>query len=105
MQRTLHGMCFRGNLTGLVMKQIDSVAGMMPEQMIRPASGFSFRIHVGPAEEKCLNDQMLQLEFTGFDSLVDPLMAWIESPSMSAHRYEAGLFLHRKDSLGVGKRV
>ena len=50
-------------LAGLILELIDRMAGMMPEQMIRPASRFAFGVHVRSPEEKCLDDKMLQLEF------------------------------------------
>src|SRR5438034_3286242 len=103
MQRALHCAGFGGDLAGLIVKQIDSMACMMPEQMICPASRFSFRIHVRAAVEKRLNHEMLQFEFTGFDLLVDPLVAGIESPCMSSHRQEAGVFLNGMDSFGIGE--
>src|SRR5256885_1683279 len=81
------------------------MTGMMPEQMIRPASGFSLGVHIRAAEEKRLDHQMLQFEFAGFDFLMDPLMAGIEAPGVSAHRDEAGFFLHGENPLCVGDRV
>src|SRR5437867_11663324 len=100
MHRALHGAGFRGDFAGLIRKQVESMACVMPEQMICPASRFSFRIHVRAAEEKRLHHEMLKFEFTGVDVLVDPLVAWIEPPRRCSARRDAGRFLTGVDSFG-----
>jgi hypothetical protein len=76
------------------------MAGMMPEEMIRPASGFAFRVHVRPSKEEGLHDQVLQLELTLLDAFVNPLMAWIErgcGPPWPSVRFPSA----REDLFGV----
>src|SRR5262245_9050318 len=73
--------------------------------MIRPASWFAFGIHVCPAEEKRLYDEVLQLQFASLDSLVNPLVTRIESTRVPAHRDESRFFLNGENSFGVGERV
>src|SRR5437867_492018 len=81
------------------------MTGMMPQKMVRPASGLSCRIHIGPAEEKGLHDQVLQLEFARFDLFMNPLMTRVETPCVTAHGSKSCLFLNSKNPLGVGDRV
>src|SRR5437868_1450250 len=77
----------------------------MPQEVVRPASGLSCGIHIGPAEEKSLHDKVLQLEFARLDLLMNPLMTRIETTCVAAHGSQPCLFLNRKNPLGVGKRV
>src|SRR5438105_15065010 len=77
----------------------------MPQEVVRPASGLSCGIHIGPAEEKSLHDKVLQLEFARLDLLMNPLMTRIETTCVAAHGSQPCLFLNRKNPLGVGNRV
>src|SRR5438876_7879545 len=94
MDWALHRVDIGRGFSGLVMEEIDRVTGMMPKQVIRPASRLSCGIHIRATEEEGLNDEMLELEFTRFDPFVNPLMAWIEAPRVTTHRGDAGFFLH-----------
>jgi len=93
MHGSLHGVDFGSGFSRLVVEQIDGMTRMMPKQMVRPASRFAFRIHVCSPKEERLHYQMLQFQLTRFDSLMDPLMAGIEAPRVSAHGNQACFFL------------
>ena len=73
---------------GLVLEQIDGVAGVVPQQVVGPAARLAQRVHVGAAEEVRLHVHLLHLQFAGLDALVDPLVAGIEAPRVSGHRDE-----------------
>ena len=105
MNRTLHGADFRGGFSGLIMKDIDGVAGVMPQQMIRPAARFAFGIHVRAPEEERLHDEMLQLQLAGLDLLMNPLMTRIEAAGVAAHGDQPGFFLNGENFFGVGQRI
>src|SRR5579862_7374773 len=77
----------------------------MPEQMVRPASGLSFGIHVRSPEEKRLNHKVLDLELAFCDFLMDPLMAGIEPARMPGHCHDAGLTLNGEDPFRICQRV
>src|SRR5438477_11705497 len=93
MDRSLHRVNLRRDFAGLMLEKIDGVAGMMPQQMIRPASRFAFRVHIGSPEEECLYNEVLDFEFAFLDLLMDPLMARIEPARMPGHSNHACLFL------------
>src|SRR6185295_596968 len=93
MDRALHGVDFGCDLTRLVLELVDGVAGMMPEKVVGPAPRFTFGIHIGSAEEKRLHHKMLKREFTLLDPVVNPLMAGIETPRVTAHGDESGFLL------------
>src|SRR5213593_3054103 len=103
MNRSLQCAHVGGYFAGLVLEEIDRVAGMMPQQMVRPAARLAFGIHVGAAEKEGLYDQVLQLQFARFDSLVNPLMARVEAAGVSAHGHETRFFLDRENSFRVGE--
>ena len=64
---------------------------------------FTFRVHIGSPEEKCLYNEVLDFEFTFLDLLMDPLMARIEPARMPGHCDHACLFLRGGNSFGVGQ--
>ncbi len=53
------------------------------------------------AEEIGLHVHLQDLELTGIDLPVDPLVRRIEPPRVAGHRDDAGLLLHLHDFLGV----
>src|SRR4029079_11205167 len=67
MDRSLKRARLRNSLPGLVLEQVDGMTGMVPQQMIRPASGFALRVHVRATEEERLHDHVLDVEFTSLD--------------------------------------
>jgi hypothetical protein len=105
MQRPLHGMDIARRLARLVLEQIDGVAGVMPEQMIGPASRLAFEIDVLAPEEESLHNQVLQLQLAGDDAVMYPLMRWIEAARVPRHRDQSGCLLRIGYALCVGQRI
>ena len=105
MQRALQGEGVGGWLPGLVLEEIHGVAGVVPEEMIRPTPGLARGVGVGPAEEVRLDIHLLDLEFTGEDLPVDPLVARVEPPGMPAHGDQTGFALDKVHPLRVGERI
>ncbi len=58
----------RDLLAGLVLEQIDGVAGMVPQQMVGPAARLAQRIHVLAAEEIGLHVHLLDVELARPDA-------------------------------------
>jgi len=79
------------NFAGLILEEIDGVAGVMPQQVIGPTARLAERVEVGAAEEIGLHVHLLDLQFAGGDLVVDPLMAGVEAPHVPSHRDETGL--------------
>ena len=92
-------------LPGLILEEIDRVAGVVPQEMVGPAARLARRVHVGAAEEIGLDIHLLNLDLAGLDLLVNILVARIEAADMAAHGDDAGLLLHAEDALAVGERV
>ena len=92
-------------LAGLVLEQVHGVTGVVPEQVVGPASRLAFGVDVPAPEEIGLHVHLLDGELAGLDSLVNPLVAGIESPRVPRHRNETRLFLHPHQPFGVGQRV
>src|SRR5690606_5751259 len=92
-------------LAGLMLKESDRGAGVVPEQMVDPAPRLALEIDVLAAEEKGLDDEMLKLELAGLDAVVHPLMRGIEAARMPGHGDEPRLALSLVDLLGVGERI
>src|SRR5882762_11225266 len=105
MDRALNSMRFRGSFSCLILEEIHRVTGVMPEQMVGPAPGFAFGIHVRTAEEKRLDDQMLQFEFASLDLFMNPLVARVETACMTAHCGQSGFFLNSENTFRIGQRV
>src|ERR1700704_2437805 len=101
MDRPLHRIAIRDGLARLVLKQVDRMGGMVPEQMIGPAARISRRIDVLAPEEIGLHVHLLDLELALLDPLVDPLVARIEAPHMAPHGDDAGLLGDLHQLLGV----
>ena len=89
----------------LVLEEVDRVAGVMPEQVVRPASRLAFGVDVSAPEEVGLHVHLLDVEFAGLYPLPDPLMAWIEPPGVPRHGHKPRLFLDPDQPLGVGQRI
>ena len=105
MHRPLDAHGLTGEFAGLVLEQVHGVAGVMPQQVVRPAARLAQRVRVGAAEEIGLHVHLLDLQLAGRDTLVDPLMAGIEAAGVAAHGDQPGLLLHGQDRLGVGQAV
>ena len=75
---------FRRHLAGLILKQVDRVAGVVPQQMVRPAPRLAERVHVGAAEEVRLHVHLLHLQLARLDALVHPLVARVEAARVAA---------------------
>ena len=79
--------------------------GVVPEQVVGPASRLAERVHVGAAEEIGLHVHLLDMELPRQDAFVDELVARIEPPRVADHGHEARCRLHRRDRLGVLEAV
>ena len=90
---------FAGHLAGLILKQIDRVAGMVPQQMIRPAARIARSVDVFAAEEISLHVHLLDVYFTGGNLVVDQLMRRIKAAHMARHGDHAGFLLGGDDFL------
>ena len=90
---------------GLVLEQVDGVAGVVPEQVVGPAPRLAEGIHVGPAEEVGLHVHLQHPQLAGRDLLVDPLVAGVEAAGVAGHRDEARVLLRLHQRLGVGEAV
>src|SRR5262245_46016165 len=77
----------------------------MPQEVVGPAPGLTFGIHICPAEKERLNNEVLELKFTRLDSLMNPLMARVEPPRMAAHGDNPSLFLDRQDAFRVSQGI
>ena len=53
----------------LVLEQIDSVAGVVPQEVIGPRARLAERVGVGATEEISLHVHLQHLEFTGANAL------------------------------------
>ena len=104
MHRSLHCPYFTRDLAGLILKQVDSVAGVVPQQVIRPAPRFALCIQVAPAKKEGLHVKVLQRQFARANLFVDPLVTGIKSPRVPDHCHESGFLLHGDDAFCIGKR-
>ncbi len=89
-------------LARLIHEQIDRMAGMMPQQMVRPGARLARRVHVRAAKEIRLHVHLKHLQFPGLDLLVNVLMARIETPRVPAHTNDAGFLLRLQQHVRVG---
>ena len=105
MRRALQRIALRDVLPGLVGEEVHRVAGVMPQQVVRPAARLAERVHVGAAEEVGLHVHLQHLQLAGLDALVHPLVARIEAAGVARHGDQAGFLLHLHDHLGVVHRV
>src|SRR6516165_4748219 len=99
--RALHRIAIGYVFADLVLKQVDSVRGMVPKQMIGPAPRLAGGVDVFAAEEISLHVHLLDLQLALLDALVHPLVAGIEAPHMTAHGGDAGLLGDFHQSFGV----
>ena len=90
---------------GLVLKQVDGVAGVVPQQVIRPASRLAERVRVRAAEKVRLHVHLLDRQLALGDAVVDPLVAGVEPPRVAAHADDARLPLDLHHPLRVGEVV
>ena len=72
--RALEGRDSIGDRTRLVLKQVDGVGRVVPEQVVGPAATFAEGVLVFAAEEERLRDEVLEFQLTGLDLVVDPLV-------------------------------
>src|SRR6185369_17046933 len=105
MQGALHRADFRRHFASLIDELIHRMTRMMPEQMIRPAARLAFRVHIRSSEKERLHDEVLQLEFAGFDLFVNKLMTRVESPRVATHRDKTSFLLNCQDLLRIRERV
>ena len=105
MNRTLHAAGNRGHLSGLVVEQIDRVAGVMPQQVVGPATRLTQRVHVAATEEVGLHIELLQLQLTGDDLVMDPLVAGVEATRVAGHGNQAGFACHLDDLDRIGQAI
>lgn len=97
----LQGIGLYDRLTGLILKQVNCVRRVVPEQMIRPRARLPKSVEVRATEEKCLYLQLLNAQLAAGDALMDPLMGGIEPPRVPDHAHQPGLLLQRGHRPGV----
>src|SRR5262252_1502119 len=97
----LVGAVVGDGLAALVLKEIDRVGGVVPQEMVGPAARIARRVDVPAAKEVGLHVHLLDLELALLDLLVDVLVARIEPPHMAAHGGDAGLLGDLHQVLGV----
>ncbi len=90
---------------GLPGEQIDSVRGVMPEQVIGPAPRLAFGVHVLATEEIGLDVHLLDGEVARRDPVVDELVARIEPAGVADHAGQAGFLLLSQHCLGIAQAV
>ena len=105
MDRTLQSEGFGRDLAGLVLEKVHGVAGMVPEEVVRPAAGLAESVHVGSAEEVGLYIQLLQLQLPGLKPAVQQLVTGIEAASVPTHGDEAGFPLGGYYQFGVRQGI
>src|SRR5215472_4697659 len=101
MDRPLHGVAVGDGLAALVLKEIDRMGGVVPQEMVGPAARIAGRVDVPAAKEVGLHVHLLDLELALLDLLVDVLVARVEPPHMAAHGGDAGLLGDLHQVLGV----
>src|SRR5690606_30729806 len=65
--RALQREYVRRILAGLMVEEIDGVAGVVPQKVIRPAARLALEVDVLPAEKERLHDEVLELELAFLD--------------------------------------
>jgi len=83
-----------GFLSGLVLKKINRMAGMMPEQVVCPAARLAKCVHIGTVEKIGLHIHLLDFDIPGGDFVVYPLVRWIEAAHVTCHGDQTCLLLH-----------
>jgi len=79
--------------TAIAGEEVNGVCRVVPQQMVSPTARLPQCVHVGAAKEIRLHIHLLDIELTRCNFFVDPLVAWVESTCVPAHRDEPGLFL------------
>src|SRR5690242_8693094 len=105
MAGSLHRVAIGDHFAGLVLKQIDGVAGVMPEQMVGPTAWLAGRVRVRAPEEIGLHVHLLNLQLALADAIVNPLMTGIESPHMPGHGDDPGVLLDLHQLFRIGHIV
>src|ERR1700678_2299259 len=95
----LQGELLRNGLAALVGEQIHGMAGVVPQEVIGPATRLAERIHAGASEEVGLHVHLQNFQLPGDDALVHPLMTGVETARVSRHRDDPGLALHAPQAL------
>ena len=96
-----------GRLAGLVLEQVDGVAGVVPQQVVGPAAGLAEGVRVGAAEEVRLTTRCWRLQLARHDAAVHPLVARVEAPGVAHHGDERRCVLrvdHGSQSARLGHR-
>ena len=99
MDRPLYGVGFDDGAAALVSEQIHRVRGVVPEQVVGPAAGLAQRVHVGAAEKIGLYIHLLDVELTGLDLVVHPLVAGVETAGVTHHGHQTGFLLYTQNFL------
>ena len=104
----MHGIGLDDGAARLIRKQVHGVGSVVPQQVVGPATGLAQRIHVGAAEKVGLHIHLLDVELTGFNLLVHPLVAGVKATGVAHHGDQTGLLLQLGHFLrilqGVSKR-
>ena len=99
MNRALHRIGFDDGTAALVSEQIHRVGRVVPQQVIGPAACLAQGVHVGAAKKVGLHIHLLDVEFTGLDFVVHPLVAGVETAGVTHHGNETCFFLHTQNFL------
>ena len=106
MQRALRRVAVGNQFAGLVLKQVHRVTGMVPKQMIGPASRLARRVHIRAAGKNHVpHVHLLDLQLTRRDFFVNVLVTGVKPPRVTAHADDAGFFLHSNQAFGIRQRV
>ncbi len=105
MNLPLNRIGFNDGGSGLISKEIHCMGGVMPEEMIGPASRLSQGIDIGTPKKIGLHIHLLNVVLTAGNSLADPLMTWVKTPGVAHHGDTALLLLQVRERLGIFPRI
>ncbi|BFG81043.1 hypothetical protein PTKU46_90770 [Paraburkholderia terrae] len=83
----------------LVLKQVNCMRGVVPQEMVRPIARLAQRIRIVPPQEMRLDVELAQDERTAINPFVQPPVAGVKPPCMRAHRDQPRALLTSQDCL------
>src|SRR5690606_27123605 len=91
-------------------EEVNSVASVVPQQVVGPAAHAASGVEVGAAEEVGLHVHLQHFQFASFDLLVNPLMAWVEAAGVTSHGNQllalcSHFLLRSEDGFGLVQSV
>ena len=95
----LHSMGFDHWAATLISEQINRMCRMVPQQVIGPTSGLAQGVHVGAAKKVSLHIHLLNVELTGLDLLVNPLVRRVKATGVTGHGDQTGGLLQGHNGL------